>query len=51
MKKWENATMEALEINATAGGPILNDTQDGVTWWDSDKNAWQIPVGEDETSI
>ena len=47
-KTWENATMEALEITATAGGPVLNDTQDGETWWNKDQNRWERPFGEEE---
>lgn len=49
-KTWENATMETLEITATAGGPVLNDTQDGDTWWNEDLNRWERPFGEAEKS-
>ena len=47
-KTWENATMETLEITATAGGPIFNKNQDGEAWWNQGENRWEIPVGEKE---
>ena len=49
-KTWENATMETLEITATAGGTILNNTQDGETWWNEDQNRWERPCGEEPRS-
>lgn len=45
-KTWENATLEALEINATAGGPKYNTTQDADAWWNEDQNRWETPSGE-----
>ena len=45
-KTWENATMETLEITATAGGPKYNKTQDGEVWWNEDKDRWETPSGE-----
>ncbi len=47
-RTWENATIEALEITATAGGPVYNDTQDGEAWWNQAENRWEKPVGEEE---
>lgn len=50
MRKWEEASLEVLEINATAGGPVLNDTQDGETWWNKDQNRYERPCGEEKKS-
>ena len=47
-KTWSEAKMEELEIRETAGGPILNNTQDGETWWNKDQNRWEKPFGEGE---
>lgn len=48
-KTWENATMETLEITATAGGPKYNKTQDGEVWWNEDKDRWETPSGEPDS--
>lgn len=50
MKKWENATLEVLEINATAGGSIYDTTQDGEAWWNADQGRWETPSGHDPAS-
>lgn len=46
-KTWSEAKLEELEIRETAGGPVLNDRQDGDTWWNQDQNRWERPCGED----
>ena len=49
-KNWTNPELESLNISETAGGPILNEVQDGPEWRDENGN-WQIPVGEDDISV
>lgn len=50
-KTWQNATLETLEINATAGGPVYNTTADGETWWNEDQNRWETPSGQEGLSV
>ena len=50
-KNWEEAKIETLEINATAGGPIYDTTADGESWWNEGQNRWETPSGHDKTSL
>lgn len=45
-KEWTNPALESLEITATAGGPINNNTQDGPEWYNKENNQWERPYGE-----
>ncbi|SKB63861.1 hypothetical protein SAMN06296386_10388 [Lachnospiraceae bacterium] len=47
MRKWNTPELQELAINATAGGPQDNHTEDGKTVYDHEENAWYHRFGED----
>jgi len=45
MKKWNTPVIEALDICATAGGPVYSDQTDGNVWWNPENGQWERPFG------
>lgn len=44
-KTWENATIETLEVAATAGGTINNQQVDSEIYWNEEKGTWSQDLG------
>ena len=45
MKKWNSPAIEALDICATAGGPVYSTETDGEVWWNPENGQWERPFG------